>query len=129
MTDSLRAKLVYICKDACPLVLSEDEVDGFPYAVYDMTTTALSDKDGVYAFSGDCKIRVVSNDKEEADTAASSIQSAIASGFRDSSFFNIPGESTKECTNGIWTIEINYTLKQYADWVEPEEQTTNENSE
>ena len=128
MTDSLRAKLVYVCKDVCRLVLSEDEVNDYPYAVYDMTTTALSDKDGVYAYSGDTKIRVVSDSKSEADTTATAIQGVISSSMRDSSFFSQLMDVTKECVEGIWTIEMNYTLKQYADWVEPVEQT-NTNTE
>lgn len=129
MTDSLRAKLVYECKSVCQLVLSEDEVENYPYAVYDMTTTALSDKDGIYAFVGDCKIRIVSDKKDEADTLRASIESAIASGMRSSSFFSQLTDTTKECVSGLWAVELNYTLKQYADWVEPVEQTTNENTD
>jgi len=127
MTDSLRAILVYTCKSVCPLVLSEDEVDDFPYAVYDMTTTALSDKDGIYAYSGETKLRVVSNDKSEADTTAAALQSAI-SALRGGTISARLVDVTKECVEGIWTIEINYTLKQYADWSEPAEQT-NSNTE
>lgn len=128
MTDSLRAKLVYSCKSICRMVLSEDEVEVYPYAVYDMTSVAQRDKDGVYAFFGDCTIRVVSDKKSEADTTASAIQSAVESAFHDGYSNFIPGDFSKECSLGIWIIEMNYTLKQYADWVEPVEQT-NSNTE
>jgi len=121
MTDSLRDILVYICKDVCPMVLSEDETEQYPYAVFDMTTSPLIDKDGVFAYTGDCKIRVVSNNPDDVDTKAAAIQSAITSSMRSSTLFSRLDDSTKECVDGIWTYEMNYTLKQYADWAEPVE--------
>ena len=123
MTDSLRDRLAYACKDVLRPTLSEAEEDKYPYAVYDMTSTSLRDKDGIYAFSGDTTIRVVSNDPDEADTQAAAIQSAIATGMNDESFSSRLDDCKKECVDGIWTIEMNYTLKQYADWEEPVEQT------
>ena len=128
MTDSLRDRLAYACKDVCVLALSEDEDPNYPYAVYDMTSTPLRDKDGVYGYSGDTRIRVVSNDPDEVDTLAASIQSAIATGMQDQDFYSRQDDYAKECTEGIWIIEMNYTLKQYADWSEPVEQT-NSNTE
>ena len=121
MTDSLRAKLVYACRNICPMVLSEDETKVYPYAVYDITSVAQMDKDGIYAFFGETVIRVVSNDKSEADSTAASIQSAVESAFRDRTSSFVPGEFSKDCEQGVWTIEMNYTLKQYADWEEPVE--------
>ena len=125
MTDSLRAKLVYTCREICPMVLSEDETKVYPYAVYDITSVAQRDKDGVYAFFGETVIRVVSNVKSEADSTAAAIQSAVETAFRDGSSNFVPGDFSKDCQEGIWTIEMNYTLKQYADWAEPVEQTSN----
>ncbi len=125
MTDSLRAKLVYACREICPMVLSEDETKVYPYAVYDITSVAQRDKDGVYAFFGETVIRVVSNAKSEADTTAAAIRQAVETAFRDGSSNFAPGDFSKDCQEGIWTIEMNYTLKQYADWSEPVEQTSN----
>lgn len=124
MTDSLRAILVYACKDVCLLVLSEDEVKTYPYAVYDMTTAPLRDKDSIYAFVGDTRVRVVSNDKSEADTKAAALQTAILA-LRNETIFAKLVDVNKECVENIWVIEMNYILKQYADWSEPVEQTTN----
>ena len=125
MTDSLRAKLVYACREICPMVLSEDETKVYPYAVYDITSVAQRDKDGVYAFFGETVIRVVSNAKSEADTTAAAIRQAVETAFRDGSSNFAHGDFSKDCQEGIWTIEMNYTLKQYADWSEPVEQTSN----
>lgn len=129
MTDSLRAKLTYVCAAAgVVLALSEAETDNYPYAVYDMTTSPLVDKDGVYGFLGDAKIRLVSDDVNAVDTLCATVESAILSGMRDTAFFSKLVDVTKECVDDIWTIELNYTLRQYADWVEPVE-TTNENTD
>jgi hypothetical protein len=125
MTDSLRAKLVYICREICPMVLSEDETKVYPYAVYDITSVAQRDKDGIYAFFGETTIRVVSNVKSEADSTAAAIQSAVETAFRDGYSNFVPGDFSKDCQEGIWIIEMNYTLKQYADWSEPVEQSSN----
>lgn len=128
MTDSIRAKLKYACRNICLMVLSEDETKVYPYAVYDVTSVAQRDKDGIYAFFGEATIRVVSNTKSEANTVADSIQQAVETAFRDGCSNFVPGDFSKDCQEGIWTIEMNYTLKQYADWVEPVEQT-NSNTE
>lgn len=128
MTDSLRAKLISVCAGVIEFQLSEAETDSYPYAVYDMTTNPLVDKDGVYGYMGDCKIRLVSDDVDTIDALRARVESAILSGMRDAIFFSRLVDVTKECVDDIWTIEMNYALKQYADWVEPVE-STNDNTE
>lgn len=128
MTDSLRAKLISVCAGVIDFQLSEAETDSYPYAVYDMTTNPLVDKDGVYGYMGDCKIRLVSDDVDTIDALRARVESAILTGMRDAIFFSRLVDVTKECVDDIWTIEMNYTLKQYADWVEPVE-STNDNTE
>ena len=128
MTDSLRAKLTDTCKSVISLNLSEAEQDTYPYAVYDMTTVPLMDKDGVYGFSGDTTIRIVGPEKQSLEVLRAGIESAILSGMNDSAFTSKLNDTTKECVDGMWIIELTYTLKQYADWVKPVEQT-NSNTE
>lgn len=128
MTDSLRAKLTDTCKSVISLNLSEAEQDTYPYAVYDMTTVPLMDKDGVYGFSGDTTIRIVGPEKQSLEVLRAGIESAILSGMNDSAFTSKRNDTTKECVDGMWIIELTYTLKQYADWVKPVEQT-NSNTE
>jgi hypothetical protein len=38
---------------------------------------------------------------------------------RDSAFSSKLNDITKECVEDVWTIELTYTLKQYADWEQP----------
>lgn len=129
MTDALREKLVYTCRNVIHLDLSEAEVNTTPYAVFDMTTTPLADKDGVYGYEGDTDIRIVGTSLDALETLRAGIESAIASEMRSDSFFSRLDDVNEECVEGQWAIELTYTLRQYADWVEPVEQTINENTE
>ena len=122
MTDSLREKLVNTCASVAPLYLSETELDSYPYVVYDMTTDPVITKDGIAGYKGDTSIRIVGQDLEALDTIRAGIENAIALGMHDSIFGSNLTEITKECDNGIWTIELTYTLKQYADWAPTVEQ-------
>lgn len=129
MTDALREKLLYTCRNVIHLDLSEAEVNVKPYAVFDMTTAPLIDKDGVYGYEGDTSIRIVGTSIDELETLRAGIEGAIASEMRSDSFFSRLDDVVEECVEGQWTIELTYTLRQYADWVEPVEQTINENTE
>jgi len=120
MTESLRDKLVSILSQVVTLHLSEAEVEDYPYAVYDMTSNPVMDKDGVARYEGETKITLVSDDFDEIETLRPQVEQAILSGMRDSVFSSRLIDVTKECMEGIWTIELNYTLRQYADWASQE---------
>ena len=124
MTDSLRDKLVNVLADVVPIYLSEADTEAYPWAVCDMTTHPVQDKDGVCGYTGDATIRLVGQDPGALDTLRSSVESAIATGMHDSTFGSWLISTDKECVEDLWTIELNYTLKQHADWVEPTPEPT-----
>lgn len=113
MTDNLGEQLVGVLSEVIALTLSETEVKGYPYAVYDMTTTPMRTKEGEYGASGETRIRIVSDNPIEIDVISTSIKDAIASGMRNETYYSRLDNETKECADGIWTIELNYTLKEY----------------
>lgn len=119
MTDSLRDKLVAVLSGVATVNLSEDAKDSYPWVVYDMTTHPIMDKDGICGYSGDATIRLVDKDPDALDTLRASVENAIATGMRDSAFSSKINDITKECVEDVWTIELTYTLKQYADWEQP----------
>jgi len=119
MTDSLRDKLVAVLSGVATINLSEDAKDSYPWVVYDMTTHPIMDKDGICGYSGDATIRLVDKDPDALDTLRASVENAIATGMRDSVFSSKLNDITKECVEDVWTIELTYTLKQYADWEQP----------
>lgn len=125
MTDSLREKLNSVLSPLGGVHLSEAEVDTYPYVVVDLPTTPLRDKDGIYGFSGEARIRVVGDNFDICDGIGGDIIAAIAREMHDDVFNSILKDIDKECVDGVWTIELNYTLKQYADW-EPQAETENE---
>lgn len=122
MTDSLRDKLVNVLADVVPIYLSEADKESYPWAVCDMTTHPLRDKDGVYGYTGDATIRLVGQDPAALDTLRASVEGAIATGMHDGTFSSRLTDITKECVEDVWTIELTYTLKQYADWAPTVEQ-------
>lgn len=122
MTDSLRDKLVNVLADVVPIYLSEADKEAYPWAVCDMTTHPVQDKDGVCGYTGDATIRLVGQDPAELDPLRAAVESAIATGMRDGTFGSRLTDITKECVEDVWTIELNYTLKQYADWAPTVEQ-------
>ena len=122
MTDSLRDKLVNVLADVVPINLSEGDKESYPWAVYDMTTHPVQDKDGVCGYTGDATIRLVGQDPAALDTIRAAVESAIATGMHDGTFSSRLTDITKECVEDVWTIELTYTLKQYADWAPTVEQ-------
>ena len=124
MIDSIRAKLVSVLSDAVDVYQSEAETDAYPYVVYDVTSSPVLDKDGVRGFVGDTKVRIVGVEFDVIDNLRAQVESAILSGMHDDTFFSKLNTTDKECVDGVWTIELSYTLKQYADWAQPVEQTT-----
>ena len=113
MTEALRTGLVSALTTAGISVrLSEDEANGYPFVTYDMTVNPVRDKDGVRVYSGDTYIRVVSDDFDEADTLATSVQSAVE-GMSGSVYSVRLISNDKDCVNDIWTIELNYQIKQF----------------
>ena len=135
MTEHLHTQLVSTLTAAGVLqpALSEDEVNQYPYVTFELPVECRYNKDGVYKLVGSLTIRSVSDDFDEADGLRASIESAIASGF-DGTPVNIMSEPEdpeetptvletvyytarltdvrKDCTDGVWVIELDYTLTQ-----------------
>ena len=127
MTDSLRERLMSVLTPLCDAHLSEAEVDGYPFAVVDLTTAPRRSKDGIYAYTGDARIRIVGDDFDIIDQIRSEVEGDIAMQMHDGTFHSSLTDVDKECVDGIWTIELNYTLKQYADWDPENNDNVNDN--
>jgi len=115
MTESLRTQLVSLLTAAGVEVrLSEDEAMTYPFATYEMTVTPVMDKDGVYKYVGETYIRVVSEDFDEADQIRANIEAAIELGMGYGAVYSSwLINSNKDCVNGVWTLELYYSLTQW----------------
>ena len=134
MTEHLHTQLVSTLTSAgINPALSEDEINTYPYVTFELPVEYRYDKDGPYKIVGNLTIRSVSGDFDEADTLRSGIEGAIAGGF-DGTPVNIMSVPTdpeetptvletvyytarltdvrKDCTDGIWVIELDYILNQ-----------------
>jgi hypothetical protein len=115
MTENLRAQLVSLLTTAGVNVrLSEDETKEYPFVTYEMTVTPVMDKDGVYKFVGETYIRVVSEDFDEADQIRADVEAAIELGMGyGAAYSSRLINSNKDCVNGVWTLELYYSLTQW----------------
>ena len=134
MTEHLHTQLVSTLTSAgVNPALSEAEIDSYAYVTFELPVECRYNKDGVYKLVGSLTIRSVSDDFDEADALRADIESAIASGF-DGTPVNIMSEPEdpeetpivlevvyyrarltdvrKDCTDGVWVIELDYTLTQ-----------------
>ena len=134
MTEHLHTQLVSTLTSAqISPALSEDEINSYPYVTFELPTENRYNKDGVYKIVGNLTIRSVSDDFDEADTLRSGIESAITSGFNGTAvnIMSVPANTNeqptvletvyytarltdvrKDCTDGIWVIELDYILNQ-----------------
>lgn len=112
MTETIAVRLVGACKDIVPFYLSEAEADVFPYAVYEADYTPSYVKDGIYKIDGDVTVRVYSDSFSEADTIASSLRSEIISTMNADGFTTKEESSSKNCTEGVWAINLHYLITQ-----------------
>lgn len=113
MTERIAIKLTQLIADIVPLNLSEAETENYPYAVYDYTPVPYYTKDGVYKYSADVELVIVSKDYDEAQQISDEVASALAEGMHDQEFFATARNVNADCTEGIWSITMNYTINQY----------------
>lgn len=113
MTETIGIRLVELCRPVLQqFYLSQAASEVYPYATYDCDTTPYYDKDGVYKYQASTIVRVVSDRYTEAADKAEAIVSAIASGMHEGTHIASAPSRRSDCREGIWTIELQYTIKQ-----------------
>lgn len=111
MMDTIGNKLTSLCEPILPFFLSEAETETYPYAVYDQTVTPLMTKDGTYAYAADARVRVYSDDFDEAQQRADDIITAISTDADARYRLRVRGQS-KTCQEDVWCIELDVYIKQ-----------------
>lgn len=113
MIEALHTKLVSTLNESQIYpALSEDEIDSYPYVTFELPVKYLYDKDGAYRIVGKLTIRSVSDDFDVADALRSSIEASIAEGFTGPTYTARIVDVRKDCTDGVWVIELDYILHQ-----------------
>lgn len=113
MVESIGAKLVEVVDTVTPLLLSEAEQTEYPYATYEMTTYEHRTKDGVYKISATVYIRIYGQDFDDVDLLRSGIEAAVAT-MQSAQYSATLQTRNKDCIEGIWNIELSYTINQYS---------------
>lgn len=112
MTETIGEQITSLCTDLVPTFYSEAETESYPYMVYDQVVTEHRTKDGVYKLTSEVELKVVSNDFDEADDAASAVADCIDSFMNEDPYTARKGMVSKDCVEQIWTIQMNYTITQ-----------------
>ena len=111
MTESIGTKLTSLCKNVCPFFLAEAETESYPYAVYEQTSQEWRTKDGVYQITADSVIRVYDKVFDSAQQKADAIRAALDAN-ADGQYIIRHRSTTKDCQEGVWSIEMNFFVKQ-----------------
>lgn len=111
MTESIGIRLTTLCSGILPFYLSEAETESYPYAVYEQTTQAWRTKDDVYQITAESVIRIYDQDFDSAQAKANLVKAAL-DGNTDGQYIIRHRSTSKDCTDGVWAIELNYYVKQ-----------------
>lgn len=112
MEELIGKKFAEVAETYVPAFLSESESEDYPFLVYEQSVTPTRDKDGVYALRSELSAYIVSDNFDEADDIADNVTAAVDSAMNDGQFVTRLTSFRKDCQNGIWTITLNYTIKQ-----------------
>ena len=112
MTESIAATFKSLVGEIIPCFHSEAEVSTYPYLTFDQTVTPSYDKDGEYKLVSTFVAYIVSDNFSEADTKASAVATAVHAGMNDAQYRARLDSFRKDRENGIWTIQLNYTIQQ-----------------
>jgi hypothetical protein len=108
-----------------PINLSEAETNTYPYATYEQTPARLQGKDGeTLRIRSEVVIHIYDKVFSTAEGKKDLVAAAIASNMHDDTFGASLRTVNKDCSTGVWDIEMNYTIVQYKDY-EPIEITPN----
>lgn len=113
MTEQIGHTFTTIAKQFADVYLSEAEVETFPFICYDQTVEESRTKDGVYKLTSNLSCRIVSNNFDLADSLREQVYDAIETEMNNDQFRAVAISTSKDCQDGIWTIELTYRINQF----------------
>lgn len=105
-------KLTEISSRFVEFSLAEAETETYPYAVYTTDITPSYTKDGIHQYEASVVVTVYAKDLDNADAIAGNIDMAIMDEMRQDGFSAWLKSSYPDCSEGIWTRELSYIIKQ-----------------
>lgn len=116
MTDSLGKYLVGAVADVIALDLSQAATEEYPYAVYELSTEPVMDKESARAFYGDAIIRIYDKDFSVADEKAVAIKAILDATVTSDDFVALLQAEQKNCVDEVYMVELQYRLIQLKDY-------------
>lgn len=112
ISETIGTQLVTLLTGVVDIVLSEDQTETYPYAVYKQTVQPITDKMAVIGYESDMTIYVYSKDFDEAYQIMGNVKDAIASGMSGDGYTAFLQTEEKACLDEVWEIASNYRIIQ-----------------
>lgn len=114
MRETIGIRLTELASQYVDIYLAEAEDDRLPYAVYSSDVTPVYTKDGVHHYEASVTITVYHMDLDKCDGIADSIIEAVQQHMRGGTYGSLLLADHRDCSEGVWTRELSYTIKQYS---------------
>lgn len=125
MNESIGIRLEDLISPILPINLSEAETDTYPYATYAQTPVFVYDKDGnALRIRSEVAVHIYDRSFGTAEEKCGLVTAAIAGAMHDGTFGATLRTVNKDCTEGVWDFELNYTIIQFKDYVPAEIEST-----
>lgn len=113
MKQTIGIRLTQLASQFANFYLAEAEEETYPYAVYTLNDTPVYTKDGIHHYEASVTITVYAKELEKCDLIADSIATAISENMNGGQYFSRMISDTDDCSDGIWSREMSFTIKQY----------------
>lgn len=114
MKETIGIKLTELASQFVKTYLAEALEESYPYAVYTADITPVYTKDGVHHYEASVSLTVYDKDLDNCDFIADSITSAVAENMTLLPYMSFKTADRKDCDEGIWSREMNFTIKQFS---------------
>lgn len=113
MEERIGIELTRILSKHVNLFLSEAETEEYPYAVYTSSVTPVQTKDGIHHYESDVTVTVYAKDLDVISPIVDNMRSSIKEHMSGPQYYHYPQMERRDCTDGVWSHELSYTIKQY----------------
>ena len=97
--------------DIVPAYLAEAETDEYPFLVYNYTAKPILTKNGPEGLEAYLTADIVADVFETAEDKAGAVAAAVR--INMSEYGVIPQSLSRNCTDGVWEIELVWTVRQH----------------
>ena len=110
--DKIAQKIIEIANAVVPTYLSEAQTESYPYGYYTQRVLPQYTKDGIAGYSSQTTLTIVSDDFDEADNLANTVNGELLSQLHDLNYSARLVNYDKNCIDNVWQMVLYYEIKQ-----------------